>query len=532
MTLPKGPWVLRGLALAAGLAAALAHPPFGLLPGLLGYAVLLWLVDEAPSRKSAFLRGWLAGLGYFALSMWWIAEAFLVDAANQGWMAPIAVTLMAGGLALFWGAAMAVYRAINPKGLARLLVFAGVLALFEWLRGHVLTGLPWNLVGETWRAGSAMSQTASLVGAYGLTWLTLAIAAAPALLIAPADKRRARIAVGAAALALAGLWIFGALALAAKAPPATGPLVRIVQANVPQLAKYDAQSFAGIVDRYIRGTVAPAKTTPDVVIWSEGAIPAAIDEYLAPGTWTRDAIQAALKPGQVLIVGAYRIDGPRYYNSLAVVRRDADGLTPIGLYDKYRLVPFGEFMPLDSVMGRIGFKKLVHVGDGFSIGPRPRPLTPPGLPAFQPLICYESLYPGFTREGAARTGVTPRWIVNVSNDAWFGTTSGPLQHLNLASYRAIEEGLPMVRVTPTGVSALIDARGRILRRLEQGQEGVIDARLPAPLAAPTLFRRLGDWCFFALLLISLAAGVRWPLAKSRNRAQDTERGVTATELFP
>jgi apolipoprotein N-acyltransferase len=516
---PPGPWSCRLLALAAGLAAALAHPPFGLLPGLLGYGLLLWLVDIAPSWKSAFLRGWLAGLAYFALGTWWIAEAFLVDAANQGWMAPIAVTLMAGGIALFWGAAMAVYRALKPRGLTRLLVFAGIFALFEWLRGHVLTGFPWNLVGETWRAGSAMSQTASLVGAYGLTWLTLAIAAAPALLISPPDKRRAQIAVGIAAAVLVGLWSYGALALAAKPPAATGPVVRLVQANVPQLAKYDAASFADIVQRYIKGATAPADPglgPPDVVIWSEGAIPAAIEEYLAEGTWTRAAIQDALKPGQVLIVGAYRQEGPRYYNSLAVIRRTPDGLTPIGLYDKYRLVPFGEFMPLDSLMGRLGIKTLVHVGDGFSVGPRPRPLAPanlPGLtalPAFQPLICYESLYPGFTREGAARSGITPRWIVNVSNDAWFGTTSGPLQHLNLASYRAIEEGLPMVRVTPTGVSALIDARGRTLRRLGQGREGIIDARLPAPLAGPTLFRRLGDGLFLALLLISFAAGARWP----------------------
>ncbi len=532
----SGPWTLRGLALLAGLAAALAHPPFGVLPGLLGYAVLLWLVDEAPSWKSAFLRGWLAGLAYFALGTWWIAEAFMVDAANQGWMAPFAVGLMASGIALFWGAAMAVYRLVKPRGLTRLLVFAGALAAFEWLRGHVLTGFPWNLVGETWRAGSAMSQTAALVGAYGLTWITLAIAAAPALLVTAPDQRRSRIAVGAALAVLVGLWGYGALALAARPPTATGPIVRLVQANVPQLAKYDAASFSDIVQRYVRGTAAPAAKTPDIVIWSEGAVPAAIEDYLAEGTWTRAAIQDALRPGQVLIVGAYRQDGPLYYNSLAVVRRtpesEGGGLTPIGLYDKYRLVPFGEFMPMDGLMSRLGFKKLVHVGDGFSVGPRPKPLAPLGLPAFQPLICYESLYPGFTREGAARSGVTPRWIVNVSNDAWFGTTSGPLQHLNLASYRAIEEGLPMVRVTPTGVSALIDARGRVLQSLGQGREGIIDARLPPPLSGQTLFRRLGDWCFFALLLISFAALRPWALAKSRNRAQDAKRGVTEADDIP
>jgi apolipoprotein N-acyltransferase len=517
---------MRGLALAAGLAAALAHPPFGLLPGLLGYALMLWLADEAASWKSAFLRGWLAGTGYFAVGTWWVAEAFMVDAANQGWMAPFAVAFMAGGIALFWGAALAAYRALKPQGLSRVLLFAGVFAVFEWLRGHVLTGFPWNLPGETWRAGSAMSQTAALVGAYGLTWITLAIAASPVLLLDPAERMRGRWAVGGAAAALVALFGHGLLALAAK-PADTGLTIRLVQANVPQLAKYDQASFAGIVERYVRGTIAPAAKTPDVVIWSEGAIPAAIEDYLAEGTWTRADIQAALKPGQTLIVGAYRQEGPRYYNSLAVVRRTETSLVPIGLYDKYRLVPFGEFLPLEPLMTRLGIKKLVHVGDGFSVGPRPAALAPPilpgsrPLPAFQPLICYESLYPGFTREGAARTGVSPRWIVNVSNDAWFGTTSGPLQHLNLASYRAIEEGLPMVRVTPTGVSALIDARGRIVKRLGQGREGVIDAALPAPLDHPTLFRRLGDLPLLAFVLISLSGLALRGLAKSRNRAQDT-----------
>lgn len=530
MSLLQSPWTLRGAALAAGLAAALAHPPFGLLPGLLGYAAMLWLADAAPSWKSAFLRGWLAGTGYFAVGTWWVAEAFMVDAANQGWMAPFAVAFMAGGIALFWGAALAAYRALRPTGLSRVLVFAGVFAVFEWLRGHVLTGFPWNLVGETWRAGSAMSQTAALVGAYGLTWITLAIAASPALLVDPAERRRGRWAVGGAAGVLAALLAFGFTALAQK-PADTALTLRLVQANVPQLAKYDQASFTGIVDRYLRGTTAPAdpalgRTYPHVVIWSEGAIPAAIEDYLAEGTWTREAIQSALKPGQVLIVGAYRQEGPRYYNSLAVIRRGAATLTPIGLYDKYRLVPFGEFLPLEPLMARLGIKKLVHVGDGFSVGPRPAPLAVPGLPAFQPLICYESLYPGFTREGADRSGVQPRWIVNVSNDAWFGTTSGPLQHLNLASYRAIEEGLPMVRVTPTGVSALIDAHGRSLARLTQGREGVIDAPLPAPLPRKTLFRRLGDLPFLAFVLIStLIMGFR-VLEKSRNRAQDAHRGVT------
>ncbi len=514
-----GPWPGRVLSVVAGVAAGVAHPPWGFLPGLLGYALLLWLLDQAASGRryrTAFLRGWLAGGGYFAVSVWWIAEPFQVDAAEQAWMAPFAVVLMALGLALFWGAAALAYKALARSGVLRVLLFAGLFAAFEWLRGHVLTGFPWDLPGETWRAGSAPSQAASLVGAYGLTWITLVIAAAPAVI---AEGWPGRAAVGLAAACVAGLYAFGLARLAEPPPFAPGaPWLRIVQADVKQESKYDPAIFSSIVSRYVALTARPAARRPDIVIWPEGAIPDAMEDYLAPGTWTREAIQAALTPGQILILGGYRIgndavDPPVIFNSLAVFRRNADTLAFAGLYDKFRLVPFGEFIPFDSFAGRIGFKTMVHVGDGFTAGTRPRPLRLAGMPAFQPLICYEGLYPGFTREGAMAAGFRPALIVNISNDAWFGTTSGPWQHLNIASYRAIEEGLPMARATPTGVSAMIDAFGRIApgARLGQGAFGVIDAPMP-PALPPTLYDRLGDLPFWLMLAISLI-GVRWPLRR-------------------
>jgi apolipoprotein N-acyltransferase len=237
-----------------------------------------------------------------------------------------------------------------------------------------------------------------------------------------------------------------------------------------------------------------------------------MEDYLAPGAWPRDAILRALKPGQTLILGGYRVadanlDPPVVFNSLAAFRRQGDDLTPLGLYDKFRLVPFGEFLPFDALAGRLGIKTFVHVGDGFTAGPRPRPLKLAGLPTVQPLICYEALYPGFTREGAAASGLRPAWIVNISNDAWFGATSGPWQHLNIASYRAIEEGLPMVRATPTGVSAVIDAFGRSVASLPERALGVIDRRLP-PALGPTPFSRFGDMPFAIMVAGSLAFG-RW-----------------------
>ncbi|MGI8841665.1 MAG: apolipoprotein N-acyltransferase [Caulobacteraceae bacterium] len=512
---PRRAWATRAAAILAGAAVAFAQPPWGFLPGLLGYAAMLWLVDRSPNPsplRSAFWRGWLAGVGYFVVSVWWIAEPFQIDAKEQGWMAPLAVASVSMFMALFWGAAATAYRALRGGSAVRVLVFAATFCVAEWLRGHMLTGFPWDLAGETWRAGSALSQAAALVGVYGLSWITVATFATPAVVC---EGWPGRAAVLLAALVVAGLYAFGSLRLAGapRADPAA-PQVRVVQADVRQEVKYDPRLFADIVGRYVRLTARPSARRPDIVVWPEGAIPVALEEYLAPGAWTYVAIAGALAPGQTLILGGYRFGEdragrPATYNSLAVVRRLGAGLAVVGIYDKYRLVPFGEFMPLDGLAARLGIKQLVHVGDGFAAGPRPRPLRLPGLPTVQPLICYEALYSGFTREGARLAGQRAAWIVNISNDAWFGTASGPRQHLNMARYRAIEEGLPMVRATPTGISAFIDAFGRLVtgEALGEGAFGVIDALLP-PALEPTPFDRWGDGAFWLMLIVSLA-GARW-----------------------
>ena len=515
MTVPlTGRWPTIVLGLVAGAAAALAFPPFGFVPGLLAYGGMMRLWDGAdPGRplRSAFWRGWLSGAAFFLISTWWVYEAFQVDAAEQGWMAPFAVALLAAGLGLFWGVAALAYRAAAPRGLLRVVVFAGVFCAMEWVRGHIFTGFPWDLPGEAWRAGSAPSQAASVFGAYGLSFITVAASAALAQAMDYQD-RRARIGAGAGIVVVLALYGSGAWRLAHAAPaPANAPIIRIVQPDEHEQPTYSADDFRAIVARYVALTGQPASSIPDVVIWPEGAIPAAANDYLAPGSWTLPAIESALKPGESLMVGAYRIAGteaaPLYYNTLVVSHMSASGLVPSAVYDKHRLVPFGEYMPADAIMGRLGIKKLVHVGDGFSSGPRPAPIRPAGLPAVQPLICYEALFPGLARGGSG-PGDRAAWIVNVSDDAWFGRTYGPLQHLNLASYRAIETGLPMARATPTGVSAMIDAYGRIVpgASLAQGAMGVIDRPLP-PALPPTLFARLGETFFYGFIGLAVAAGV-------------------------
>ena len=491
--------------LAAGAAAALAQPPFGVLPGLLAYGGVMLLTEQAQTLRGAFWRGWLAGAAYFGIGCWWVGEAFLVDAKTFGWMAPIAVAALAGGLALFWGAAGTLYRALKPAGASRVLIFAAVLSLLEYGRGHLLTGFPWDLPGTSWRAGGPVSQAASLVGAYGLTWITLTVAATPALLIENWRSRRAQIAVGVAATALAGLVLFGMLQ---SSPQGSAGRVRIVQPNQPELASYSAADSARILADYVALTALPRpRPGPITVIWPEGAIPDALDAYLATGTASRTAILNALQEGDTLMVGGYRVDQsraePLYYNSLAIFRREgAQGLVPLGVYDKRHLVPFGEYLPLRPLLHLVGFQKLVPIGDGFSSGPAAPPLTLPGR-VVQPLICYEALFPGLARQRFGSSGPRPDLLVNVSTDAWFGATSGPWQHLNQAAYRAIEEAVPMLRDAPTGVSAVIDARGRILGKLGLGERGAIDADIPK--AAPlSLYAQVGDLFFWLMIAVSFS----------------------------
>ena len=510
-------WRTVGLALLAGVSAALAHPPFGLLIGLLGFGLLMHLLDrpdQVRPLRSAFWRGWLAGSAYFLISTWWVGEAFLVDFEAHGWQAPFAVGFLAGGLGLLWGAAGVVYRLLRPEGAWRVLTFAAVFALFEWLRGHILTGFPWDLPGEAWRAGGLVSQSAWLMGVYALSFVTLAISAAPALWFANDTSRSKWLASAVSGLVLVSLLIFGAARLSGSSSAPTPLTVRVVQANIEQAAKWTPESFRTIFDTYTQLTAAPAPggTVPQLVIWPESAIPADSGAYLAEGSWTRAALMEALKPGQILVMGAVRTESAagdtRYFNAVLALRRDVTGLTPLAGYDKHHLVPFGEYMPMDKLMGAIGFKALVHVSDGFTPGPEPAPIRIDGLPLVQPLICYESLFPGFVRRDRPRPG----WIANVSNDAWFGQTSGPWQHLNLASYRSIEDGIPMVRATPTGVSALVDAYGRPLRLLGPGKKGVIDAALPA--TAPSgPYRVFGDLLF--CLMVVAGIGIAAPSAYRR-----------------
>jgi apolipoprotein N-acyltransferase len=496
LDLPARP---RWLAALSGVLLAIAQPPFGILPGLLGYALLLWALERDLGAKNpnrtAFFMGWLTGFGYFFVSCFWVAEAFLVDAETYGWMAIPAATLLPAGMSLFWGLFAVVYLRFAPKGQIRFLWFAALFSLIEMIRGMIFSGFPWNPAGATWRAGGAMSQIAAYVGVYGLGFLTVLIFSSLGVIRRHTGRGlHGYTAALAMVFTLCGLFVVGEYRLRTTRITYSDYVVRVVQPNIGQAAKWDRKNFRIVFNDYInltRTPPAPGHKWPDLVIWPEGALPASSDELFANDSWTAPVMVTLLREDQSLIFGAYRSDydpkiGNVWRNSLIAVRQHENVFEIQGYYNKYKLVPFGEFLPYEDILERVGFTELVHIGDGFTPGKRTNPVTYGSIPRFLPLICYEGIFPSLdmTKYTSSEDRLRPKWIVNISNDAWFGPTTGPQQHLNLASFRSIEEGLPMVRSTPTGVSGLIDPLGRIVpdTKLGSGQRGLRDITVPHSVA--------------------------------------------------
>lgn len=465
-----------------GGAMALAQPPLSLWFVLfLALPPLVWLLDRARGAGGGFGVGWFAGLGYFAVGLFWIVDPFLVDPGRHGWMAPFALAGMAGGLALFWGAAFAIARLLWTPGAWRVATLAAVWTLAEIARAHLLTGFPWALVAYSW-IDTPVSQALALVGPHGLSFLTLLAAMLPAARLGRMDQAGA-MALAAALLLVA--WGHGALRLAAPYPERAEPLVvRLVQPNAAQRLKWLPDMQMEFYQRHLALTRAPADPSPDVVIWSETAVPFVLGYA--------DALQAevaAAAPQATIILGIQRVEadaeGERWFNSLAALNPDG---SPSAVYDKHRLVPFGEYIPLAGLVARLGIERLTTLtARGFTPGPGPQIEIVPNLPPFLPLICYEAIFPNVMDARGGR----PDWIVQVTNDAWFGEISGPYQHLAQARARAIEQGLPLARSANTGVSAMIDARGRITGSIPLGEIGYVDTTLPSSLTLTT-YAKLGE----------------------------------------
>jgi apolipoprotein N-acyltransferase len=480
--------------------AALALPPVHLVPVLLlSLPALVWIMDGSRDRKAAFGAGWWFGAGWFSAGLYWISHALLTDPAKFGWMIPFAVFGLSGMLAAFLGLATLATRLLAPRGPGRILVLASAWMMSEWLRSFVLTGFPWNPLGSVWDASGAVLQAGALFGVYGLTLFTALVFAAPALLADAMGRRSKAVLLGGAALLPVVALVAGAARLAGS-PPELVPDVslRLVQANVTQAHKWREDLREANLDLHVALSRSPGWESLTAVVWPETAAAFFLD--LDP--LHRAKVAEAAPPGGLVLTGAPRIT-PRgvepmtLWNSLLAV--DAAGR--IGaVYDKVHLVPFGEYVPLRQVLP---IAKITHGGTDFSPGPGLRTLELPGLPPASVLICYEAIFPH-----AVVGGDQPRpgWLLNITNDGWFGLSSGPYQHLAAARMRAVEEGLPLVRAANTGVSAVIDGHGRILSHIPLGEAGIIDSPLPRALVQ-TPYGRLGNIVPLVLAAVLCVIGI-------------------------
>jgi apolipoprotein N-acyltransferase len=510
-------WQRAAIAFGAGALSALSMAPVSAWPVLfLTFPLLVWLTDGANAARwggvlSAGVAGWCFGFGYFLCGLYWVGYAFLVDAKTFGWLLPIAVAGLPAYLALYTGFGLALARLLWVRGPLRILSLAVALTIGEWLRGHLLSGFPWNAFGYALTEPLALAQNVSLFGVWGLTFLVIAICASPAVL---ADDKADTLAPWRAPLValavLAAMFGYGAARLATNPTGyVAGVKLRVMQPNLQQDQKFNYAAKDEVMARYLRlsgSTTSPQTEGLDGIthlIWPEAAFPF----FLTREPEAMAAIARLLNGKTELITGAVRpADAPpgervtHAYNSVYVI--DGDGSIR-AIYDKVHLVPFGEYLPLQGLLEKLGLMALTKQVGGFLAGDRRRDIAVSGAPKLLPLICYEAIFPA----AAVPDGERPGWLVNVTNDGWFGISSGPYQHFQQARVLAIAEGLPLVRAANTGISGVIDPLGRVLKSLPLGSEGVLDSALPRAIA-PTPFARFGNGLALVLMALGLGAVIR------------------------
>ena len=553
IVLAEGWWRIL-IAFLAGASSTLALPPTDVWPlPFITFPILVWLVDGSSGRRlggvlAAAGAGWSFGFGYFLAGLYWIGHAFLVDAKTFGWLLPFAVVALPAAMAIYTALGLALARLIWTSGATRVLALAVSLTFVEWLRGHLFSGFPWNAYGYALISPLWLAQGAALIGIWGLTFCAVALYASPAVLADDrAHTRRPWLAPGLGAATIVALAIYGAVRL--EHTPTRfveGVRLRIMQPNLQQDEKFNYSQKQEVMSRYLalseRGSQSTSLRDVTLLIWPESAFPF----FLAREPDALAQIAKLLPEGTALITGAIRPpdDAPphglvtRAYNSIYVI---GPGGAILSVYDKVHLVPFGEYLPFQDLLERLGLMQLTQVRGGFIAGDRRRNQAAPWAPNFLPLVCYEIIFPGgavprsdqtgwFYRHlgrylgwpTVMGTGERPGWLLNLTNDGWFGASAGPYQHFQQARVRAIEEGLPLVRVANSGISAVIDPLGRIVKSLPLESEGVLDAPLPQPIA-PTPYARLGDGPVGAIVGIALL----WVMS-SRWRSRARERGTGFT----
>jgi len=494
-------WARLVLAAPLGAVAAFGLAPWGLWP--LTLIVLLMapvLFASASNTKQAALIGWALGIGWFAHGLIWIVEPFLVDIARYGWMAPFALILMAGGGGLFWAIAFGAAHRFAHSGGTRIAALVLAWSLVEFARAYIFTGFPWAALAQIW-PGTDAALLLAWIGPHGLALITLLVALLPGWALMRHGALRLKAASVLPAIGLAAVSFGLAVQTRPDAAQLTGKSIRLVQPNARQHQKWDPDFTRMFFQRQIEFTRATPR--PDLIVWPETSVPTLLNNA-APAL---EIIQEAAA-GTPVVLGIQRNDDERFFNSLVYL--DAAGEVA-GRYDKHHLVPFGEYMPLGDLAARFGLRGFAaQSGDGYSAGPGPLVLELSNLGKALPLICYEVVFPQDVSGASERAD----FLLQITNDAWFGNHSGPYQHLAQAQMRAIEQGLPMIRVANTGISAMIDPWGRITADIALGQAGYVDADLPAPLP-PTFYAKTGD-VFVFLLLLAATLGL-WGLQSRQNR---------------
>lgn len=498
-------WRGLGLAFVLGLLGAFSSAPLYVWPvWLFILPAFIWLIDQVTVPR-AFTLGWLFGFGYFVCSLYWIGIAFLVDAESYAWALPIAVTGLPAYLAIYWGGAVALARGLWRPGAGRVLVLASALSLAEYLRGSLLTGFPWASPGYAAFGVEEIAQLASLFGLWGLTFLVLVAAC---LLVFVMERHWGSTLVLVALIST--IWMFGHIRLGQAIPDNPEVRLRIIQPNIDQSDKWRSENADTIFSKLLSLSAARSEVAPNglkdvtYLLWPESSVPFLMDEQEG----ALAAVARLLPDGSTLLMGSLRrepngqpgIADDRVFNSLLAI---TDNGEVAATYDKFHLVPWGEYLPFEDWLAPLGLRRLVTLPGSFVSGEGPKTISLPQSPSFSPLICYEVIFPGSVAARAAR----PQFLLNITNDGWFGRSAGPYQHLDQARMRAIEEGLPLIRSANTGISAVIDARGAVRSHSRLGTEAVMDAALPGKLQ-PTLFVRLGDLPFlFMALGVILWAGV-------------------------
>lgn len=515
-------WKRAALAFFAGAFAVLALPPFDFFAAaFVSFVLLVWLIEGAVAAPNAgFFRrllpamkiGWWFGFGYFFAGLWWLGNALLVEAKDFAWAIPLAVILLPAGLALFYALAAGLARIIWTEGVGAIAALAFGFGVTEWLRGFVLTGFPWNPIGHTAMPTPLLMQSASIVGIEGMNALAVFFFALPAVLGLGRHRKRGILLLVLLAAAHIG---FGYVRLRdAAEDKKDGLVVRLVQPSINQSEKWDNAArdkiFAKLLALSAAKPVEGAKQ-PDIIVWPETAIPFLMNER--PDAYS--AIGDMLQPGQILLAGAVRQEGDRdageevrYYNSLLVI---GDNGELISASDKQHLVPFGEYLPMESLLRSFGLTEIVNTPGGFSSGGQRKNIILSNGIKLNPLICYEGIFP---REIVASDGRADA-MVNVTNDAWYGNTPGPYQHLRFTQLRSVEQGMPLLRVANNGITASIDSYGRINDALQLNAIATIDTRISGSLQ-PTLYVLYGRIIFsFILMALVLIAGLTILRTRSR-----------------